>query len=508
MTTQPPWLSSLQAILDAAQIEAAPDRLPSYAVDGRVPGVAVYPQSYDQVAALLRWAQGERLAVLPRGSGTQITLGGCPTRADVVLCTSQLNRIHEYDAANFTCTAEAGVTLSQVARLCRERLQTLPLQYSSSPATLGGIIATNAYTPKRLAYGGVGDLLLGIRVALPSGEIAHFGGKVVKNVAGYDMCKLFLGSLGSLGVILEATFKLLALPERDETLLAAFPSQQQGADAAAHLLGTQLLPSQVLLLNPPAAGQLMDIFPEGMPSGRAVLLVNFEGTDEAIERQLSEMSQVCRARGAHAVRILSGDGQLQLRQRLEAAITPLPQPSPREEEADKGRYLANALRQQMLSPLMGEGAGGGEAGGKGHLPAPVGAGEGTDEGGPALVLRLGTVPARVHTLMEGITQLLAPCAPHAMIVGDCGVGLVKVCVRWSDMRARELRAQLAHAVADMPSLTATEGGYLLVEAAPLDLKERLSVWGKLPSAFGLLKALKARFDPEGILNPGRFIGGL
>src|SRR5262249_26296696 len=142
-------------------------------------------------------------------------------------------RISEYDAANFILTAEAGVPFSHVARLVAVHMQTLPLQYPFSRATLGGIIATNADNPKRLLYGGVRDLLLGMRIALPSGEIAHFGGKVVKNVAGYDMCKLFLGSFGALGVILEATFKLYAIPERDETLLAVFSSLPQAATAVA-----------------------------------------------------------------------------------------------------------------------------------------------------------------------------------------------------------------------------------------------------------------------------------
>ncbi len=485
MTDRPPWLASLPLLLDSAQIDTDSDRLRAYTVDGRAPAAVVYPQTFDQVAALLQWAQEEQLAVLPRGHGTKVAFGNPPTRANLVLSTSRLDRITEYDAANLTFTGEAGVAIAQVSGVSAGHLQTLPLQYAFSRATLGGVIATNAYNPKRLAYGGVRDLLLGVRVALPSGEIAHFGGKVVKNVAGYDMCKLFLGALGAFGVILEATFKLYAAPERDETLLAAFPTLQGGADAATHLLGTQLLPSQVLLLNSAAAEQIVAQLPADIPAKGPVLLVNFEGMDETLERQLTEMSQVCRAQGASVVQVLSGDPQLQLRQRIEAAtqypmgntISPPPQPSP----------LAGEGTASYSSPLRGEDTGGGK---------------------PALVLRLGTLPSRVPIVMEAIAQLLAPAPPQAMILGDCGVGLVRVSVRGLPLQPGEMTERLMKAVGEMSRLVAPEGGYAVVEGAPPALKETLDVWGGLPSAFGLLKALKARFDPAGILNPGRFIGRL
>jgi len=253
MTARPAWLASLTAVASAAQIDTASPSLHDYTVDGLTPQVVVYPDSAEQVAALLHWAQQEKLAVLPCGGATTLQLGNVPNRFDVVISTNHLTQVHEYDVANFTLTAGAGVPFSQVAELTATRMQTLPLQYAFSAATLGGLVATQAYNPKRLLYGGVRDLLLGLRVALPSGEIAHFGGKVVKNVAGYDMSKLFVGSLGALGIIVETTWKLFALPERDESLLAVFPSLGQGASAVAQIMATQLLPSQMLLLHSTAA---------------------------------------------------------------------------------------------------------------------------------------------------------------------------------------------------------------------------------------------------------------
>jgi glycolate oxidase FAD binding subunit len=409
--------------------------------------------------------------VVPCGSGTKISLGGIPKRLDIVLSTRRLAQISEYDVANFTITAGAGMTFSQLTQFTAAHMQMLPLQYAFSAATLGGLIAANAYTPKRLLYGGVRDLLLGLRIALPSGEIAHFGGKVVKNVAGYDMCKLFLGSLGAVGVIVETTFKLYALPERDETLLAVFPSLEPGAAAVAQLMATQLLPSQILLLNPSAAYAVApDVTMQVVP-GAALLLVNCEGMDEAVARQLAEIARICQGHGSSTVQVLSGDAQHQLRARLEAAMhhrqvkTPSPTPQP--------------------FPLMWEGTGGG-----------------------ALTIRLGTLPSRVYTIMEAAAQALKSLTSGAMIIGDCGVGVVKLCLGPEGLAAGVIEAPLLGALRELSGLVAGHGAYAVVESAPPAAKMQLEVWGAPPSSFALLKALKRKFDPEGILSPGRFIGGL
>jgi glycolate oxidase FAD binding subunit len=464
MTTRPVWLASLETLVGPHLCETHPTRLQEYAVDDLIPSAVVWPETAEQVAAVLQWAQHGKLAVVPCGSGTKIRLGNIPTRLDIVLSTRRLTQVNEYDAANFTLTAGAGMTFARLTHLTAAQMQMLPLQYPFSAATLGGLIAANAYTPKRLRYGGVRDLLLGLRIALPSGEIAHFGGKVVKNVAGYDMCKLFLGSLGMLGVIVEATFKLYALPERDETLLAVFPALESGALAVAQLMTTQLLPSQVLLLNPTAT---QAIAPEVAPlvvAGAVLLLVNCEGMDEAVERQLADIARICQGHGAVAAQVLSGAAQLQLWHRLEAVTSsPPPQPSPP---------------------------------------------EGKGEGGGDVVVRLGTPPSRVSTIMQAAAQGLEPLAARAMIIGDCGVGLVKLCLGPKSLARGAVDAPLLGALRDLAGSVVRHGGYALVESAPPGAKTQLEVWGPPPPHVALLNALKRQFDPEGVLSPGRCIGGL
>jgi glycolate oxidase FAD binding subunit len=517
MTTRPVWLASLETLVGAHRCEAQTTLLHEYAIDGLIPRVVVWPETAEQVSTVLQWAEREKLAVIPCGSRTKIGLGEVPRRFDVALSMRRLSQTSDYDVANFTITAGAGMTFAQLTQLTAAHMQMLPLQYPFSTATLGGLIATNAYTPKRLRYGGVRDLLLGLRIALPSGEIAHFGGKVVKNVAGYDMCKLFLGSLGTLGIIVEVTFRLYAVPERDDTLLAWIPSLTSGSAAVAQLMATQLLPSQILLIGPIAAQAVVpDPATQGI-AGTALLLVNCEGMDEAVERQLAEVTRICQGHGASSVQVLSGERQLQLRHRLEAVMLSHPsQPLTR-----VSMFSHNPDPGALLPLTSGEGRGEGSSApppviphpnplpeGEGTKSRPQKAleGEGASEG--SIVLRLGTLPSRVSTVMETAAQVLKPLASGPMIIGDCGMGLVNICLGPEGLTTGAIDAPLLGALRDLAGVVAGHGGFAVVETAPPEAKTQLEVWGSPPSSFPLLKALKHQFDPERVLSPGRFIGGL
>jgi glycolate oxidase FAD binding subunit len=257
-------------------------------------------------------------------------------------------------------------------------------------------------------------------------------------------------------VIVEATCKLYALPERDETLLAAFSSLGQGAAAMAQIMGTQLLPSQILLLNSPAAGAIAPqvISPIG---GMVMLLLNYEGMDEAVERQLADTSRICQGQGAMTLNRCAGEVQAEIRRRL-ATFYP-----------GVGPTIALA---------------------------------------PHLLAKLGTVPSRIPAVMEAMAQLLGSLAPHTLLAGDGGVGWIKLYIPGSVLEADGIDDPLLRTLRELPRLVAAENGYAVVESAPLHVKERLDVWGPPPKSLPLLKALKSKFDPEGILSPGRFVGGL
>ncbi len=262
-----------------------------WSVDGMALRVAVRPADAAGVCEVLRLCAESGASVVPWGGGTSIDVGNPPLSADVVLLTERLSRVVDHDHSNMTVTVEAGVTLGGLAGALAGHGQFLPLEPPrTEEATAGGAAAAALSGPRRARYGAARDLVLGIRVALTEGRVARSGGKTVKNVAGYDMCKLFVGSFGSLGVITELTFKLQPLPERSQTLLAFGTDQAAVFGFALRVLGSVLQPSAVTLLNPAAAGALgiSEAAGAGPGGARACLAIRAEGLDQAVRRQVRD----------------------------------------------------------------------------------------------------------------------------------------------------------------------------------------------------------------------------
>ncbi|MFB3826309.1 MAG: FAD-binding oxidoreductase [Bryobacteraceae bacterium] len=228
-----------------------------YSVDGIVPDAVALPVNEAEVAALLKDAAASGEVVVPWGAGTKQDLGHPLDRAGLVLSLERLNRVVDYVPADMTITVEAGMVLACLQALTAPNGQCVGLDPPRADrATMGGIVAAASHGPRRAAYGGVRDLLLGVRVALADGRVIKCGGKVVKNVAGYDMTRLVAGSLGTLGVITEVSLRLRPLPADRRTLLFAFPDMEGALAAAERTLRSELLPAAVTLLSPPAARRL------------------------------------------------------------------------------------------------------------------------------------------------------------------------------------------------------------------------------------------------------------
>lgn len=248
--------ATLQAKLDTLAPGQARAAEPGDAVLGVQPLVVAEPTSAETLAALLAFADGEGLAVLPRGGGTQMGMGLPPKRGEIVLSLAALNHIIEHAPHDQTVTVEAGLPLATLQAHLAQTGQWLALDPPLRPgATVGGLIATAVAGPRRLRYGGVRDQILGVRVALADGTIARGGGKVVKNVAGYDLPKLFTGALGTLGVVLSASFRLYPLPADSQTLLCASPSLEPLCAAAQTITASPLTPTAIDLLGPESEGQ-------------------------------------------------------------------------------------------------------------------------------------------------------------------------------------------------------------------------------------------------------------
>ncbi|HLL99350.1 MAG TPA: FAD-binding oxidoreductase, partial [Rubrobacteraceae bacterium] len=239
-------LEDLQRIVGE---EHAREATPEDAVDGAQPSFVAEPGSVEETSELLRFAAEEGLAVSPRGGGTKSSLGNPPRGLDLVLSTARMNEVIEYVPGDQVVRVQAGTKLQDLQERLAGSDQMLGLDpvEKDAGATVGGVVAANSSGPRRHRYGTIRDLIIGITVVLSDGTVAKAGGKVVKNVAGYDLSKLFTGSLGTLGVIAECNFRLHPRPETARTVAVVLGSAQAAGEAAQAVLHAQLIPSAVEL---------------------------------------------------------------------------------------------------------------------------------------------------------------------------------------------------------------------------------------------------------------------
>ena len=255
----------------------------AYAVLGRIPAQVAVPETVDEAQAFVRGAAG--LALVPWGGGTRQGLGFPPTKYDVALSTSRLTRITEYVPADLTVTAQAGITVAQLSETLAAQGQRLPFSVAlPERQTLGGVIAARADSLLRFSAGSVRDSLLGVTVINSRGELVKGGGKVVKNVAGYDLPKLYCGSLGTLGLIVEASLKVVPLPETSATAILPLTADFNSEDVLDTLLDSDLAPAFLFLLNAEAAHSVLR---EAKPM--QYLVAGFDGSAEAVSWQLQTL---------------------------------------------------------------------------------------------------------------------------------------------------------------------------------------------------------------------------
>ena len=262
---------------------------PADAVGGLTPSFVASPASTQEAAALLRAAASSGLAVVPRGAGTGLGWGLPPSACDLVVDLSAMDQVIEHAAGDLVARVQAGATAGDVASVLATAGQELALDVPAD-ATVGGVVATGTAGPRRLRYGSPRDLLIGVTAVRADGVVAHAGGKVVKNVAGYDIGKLLAGSQGTLALITEATFRLHPLPEAAAYVTAEFGPAQRGAAAAAlqSAAGSALVPSAVELDWPPGSPQ----------SPRAVRVgVLLEGTSSGVAERARLMSELLASAG-------------------------------------------------------------------------------------------------------------------------------------------------------------------------------------------------------------------
>ena len=420
--------------------------------EGTASPVMVSPSDGEQVCEVLRLAHQEQWAVLPAGGGTKQRMGGTPQRADLLLSLRRLNRIADYQPADLTVTAEAGLPIRELDVALRAQGQMLPFDAPfAEQATVGGVLSTDGSGPRRLGFGTCRDFVIGIRFVTAEGRPAKSGGKVVKNVAGYDMAKMLIGSHGTLGVITEATFKVFPIPPATATLVIGFRSAGNALRARHRLLHSPFA-IQALDLADTEAGKIM---PEETLTAPFNLLVAAGGPDAVVGRFLREVPSLLREDAPEGFLHVEGESESALWRRVRE-MTP------------------QALRNH---------------------PGTV-------------VVKASLLLSRMGEFMEQARQIRAATGFPLALLARAGSGVVYSYLWPASSGESSSTERLAGACQSLLAEAERLEGRGVVEWSPEDVKQRINIWGTLRDDFALMQRLKAHFDPHNILNPGRFYGGI
>jgi glycolate oxidase FAD binding subunit len=391
-------------------------------IDGVDAGVVVAVTDAGEVTAVLASAGEARACVVVRGAGTKLDWGAPPRRADIVVDVTGLDKILEHAAGDLVVRVQPGVRLADLQAALAPAGQRLAIDELVPGSTIGGIIATGLAGPLRLAHGSVRDLILGVTVGLAGGVSATSGGRVVKNVAGYDLAKLYTGSYGTLGVVTEAFLRLHPLPERAAWLTVITPDAGHITGAVSALSAARISPAAV------------EVHDDGTGPARVVALV--EGTDDGVDGRVGAA-----------------------REQLDADI----------DVSDEAPGWWARL----------PGLGGGES-----------------------LIKATTTVAEVGRLVGVLRRTATDAGAAVEVNGSAGVGVV-----YAGIAAGAPPGAVGRLLEAARRSCAAVGGAAVLLRAPVAVRDGIDAWGPVP-ALALMRRIKDSFDPDHLLAPGRFVGGI
>jgi glycolate oxidase FAD binding subunit len=415
----------------------------------------VYVKSIEELAEVLRLATLENYGVIPVSGGTKLRLGNFPRKADFFLSLEKMNNIIEHEAADLTTTVEAGCNFGDFQNSLGKLGQYLPLNPPfADSASLGGIIATNSYGSMRLSNGTIRDWLIGIKVVNSNGEISKAGGKVVKNVAGYDLMKLYSGSLGTLSIIAQASFKLRPKPVKKSLVLGifTFSSLYKGSRA---LLDSKLQANSLELLNSIAA---KTCFPDlKIKKDEWLLIAEFAGSPQAINYQQQATKDFWANLSENILFVSETDSFYQ------------------------GWHKVVDFNKSYTSQTS---------------------------------FSASTLPSKSIDLVFQIDRTLSTVVGDFALLAHVGNGVVRAFLREVDSITNSdvfdfenpKYIKLVSLVSSLRKSCENSGGFLVLEDD--FFYKKLDTFGTPPKSFALMKTIKEKLDPLGVLNPGRFVGGL
>jgi len=367
MTSSSDTLAQLRKIVGAENVLTAQEDLVAYSFDGtaalqQLPGGVVFATTTKQVANILQLANETQTPIVTRGSGTGLSGGSLPSANCVVLCLAKMNRILELDRSNLTMLAEPGVTTLAIFEAATEAgLFYPPDPGSMKISTIGGNVAENSGGLRGLKYGITRNYVMGLEVVLPNGEVLWTGNKCVKDVAGYSLRDLFIGSEGTLGVITKVLLRLIPKPAAKKTMVATFAQMEAAAQCVSDIIAAQIIPCTLEFLDRTTIRCVEDFAKVGLPLDcEALLLMETDGHSAAVAEEAAKMEELARKSGALEVRVAKDEAEAtKLATARRSAFSALARLSPttiledatvpRSELAKMIRFVAETAKKYQLS---------------------------------------------------------------------------------------------------------------------------------------------------------------
>ncbi|MCS7280933.1 MAG: FAD-binding protein [Desulfobacterota bacterium] len=450
-------VAELKRICGDEDVLTTPEALKAYSYDGttnwiKEPEAVVFPKTASEISEVLKLANREKIPVTPRGGGTNVSGGSVPWFGGIVLCTTKMNKIKKIDKENLSCTVECGVVLQDLnTALAKEGLFFPPDPQSFLGATIGGIIAENAGGPACVKYGVTKQYVLGLQVVLPTGEIVNLGGRTLKNVAGYDLIHLFISSEGTLGVISEAELKVNPLPPARKTIVAVYDSVEKAGETVFRVLENGVIPGKIELLDNWVINRIEEMMPMGLPKeADAMLLFECDGIEEAVQKETDKIVEIAKIYGARDVRVAK-------------------------DMDEANRYWM--ARRAGFAAVFGKA--------KTVLSEDV-------------TVPRGMIPALIRKSKE----IAKKYGLELVILGHAGDGnlhpsfLTDINNKEHYERAQKAMEEIIYAAVELGGVLSGEHGIGLE-------KQKFFMRVTDPVAIDLMKKIKALFDPNNIMNPGK-----
>ena len=419
-----------------------------YAVDGKIPGIVARPTSPQEISEAMSVAAEHGLSVSPLGGRTRTSLGNVPSSLDLAIDMSGVNQVLAHNAADLTATVEAGITVSRLQEILAEHGQFLAIDPPlPGRATIGGTLAVGWSGPATWQNWSPRDIVIGMRTAQADGTITKTGGQVVKNVSGYDMARMHIGALGTLGIIAEVSFKLTPLPAHQATVMGTFDSDESCLDAALAVYGSSLTPLAISTSH----GQQPGTEGRGISEARPSLIVRVGGRARSVQRQTDDVASIYRRFGAIQSSVAEDDDATMMWRRM----------------GDFGWT-------ELTTPVAG--------------------------------IRATVLPSDTPRIIQSMQDMDDSTGLAWRAATQTAQGVVDI--HWLNVEGESSTKHVKAAISETIKAVQRAGGTAVVTHAPLDVKETLNVWGETTSAIDTMRNLKRQYDPHRLLNPGRFMGGI